>query len=89
MADDSIKNIVAEMSGKETSRLVLERAKAETAARKERADEQVEAARLVAKETLDERDRRWRAYSVAHLGQMTPQQYRDYCQQEYGFDPGV
>jgi hypothetical protein len=89
MADDSIKNIIAEMSGKETSRLVLERAKAETAARNERIDEQAAIAKRVATETLNESDRRNERWLQTHLGNLTASEFRAYCQQRYGYDPGV
>ena len=60
---NNIARVVAEMSAATTSRSDRDWKKAQKAAQQERIDEQVEAARLVAKETLDERDRRWREYN--------------------------
>jgi hypothetical protein len=87
--NDNIDRIVREMSSASNARDVIERAKAETTARKERISEQAEAAQLVAKETLDERDRRDQQWCDTHMGNMTPHQYRTYVRERHGFDPGV
>jgi hypothetical protein len=86
---NNIARVVAEMSAATTSRSDRDWKKAQKAAQQERIDEQVEAARLVAKETLDERDQRWREYNDSNLGKMNSSQYREFVMVAYGFDPGV
>ena len=89
MADDPISDIVAEMSGKTSERYDRERAKAQKTAQQEAQAEEDEFSRRNADIMLDARDARDRKWKAEHLGAMTPQQYRNYIRQEFGFDPGV
>lgn len=89
MTDKTLADIVAEMQASTTARSDRDWQKAQKAAQQSRIDEDVEAARRVAIATLDERDRRDREWYARNLGSLTPQQYRNFCRQEYGFDPQV
>jgi hypothetical protein len=89
MADESMADIIAEMSGKQTERMLREQKKAQRDARQEQIDADAEIAKRSAIAVLDEKDARDRRWYATHLGRLSSQQYRDYCQQEYGFDPGV
>jgi hypothetical protein len=89
MANDKMADIAAEMSGKTSERYDRERAKAAKAAQQEAQAEEDEFSRRNAAILLDERDARDRKWKAEHLGAMTPQQYRNYIRQEFGFDPGV
>ena len=89
MASDNLSDIIAEMSGKQTERQLREARKARRDAQEERIADDAEIAKRSAIAVLDERDARDRRWCASHLGSLTPQQYRDYCRQEYGFDPGV
>ena len=87
--DESMDRIIAEISGKSSERFERDRQQAQKAARNERVSEQVEAARRVAVATLEERDRLDQKWLDGHLGSLSPAQYRQYCRERYGFDPGV
>jgi hypothetical protein len=89
MANDPISDIVAEMSGKVTERQLREAKKAQKTAQQEAQAEEDEFSRRNAAIMLDERDARDRKWKAEHLGAMTPQQYRNYIRQEYGYDPLV
>jgi hypothetical protein len=88
MADD-LSTIIAEMSGKVTERQLREQKKAKRDAQQEQIDADAEIAKRSAIAVLDEKDARDRRWYPTHLGRLSSQQCRDYCQQEYGFDPGV
>jgi hypothetical protein len=89
MANDTMADIIAEMSGKQTERQLREAKKAQKTAQQEAQAEEDEFSRRNAAIMLDERDARDRKWKAEHLGAMTPQQYRNYIRQEFGFDPGV
>ena len=89
MADDNVARVVAEMSASTRSRTEHDWKAAEKAARDGRIDEQAAVAKRVATETLNENDRRNEAWLQTHLGNLTASEFRAYCQQRYGYDPGV
>jgi hypothetical protein len=89
MADRTIADIVNEMSTSANARTDHDWKKQQKAAQQSRIDEEAEVAKRAAVEVLNERDRRDRAWVVSHLGRLSASAYRDWCQQEYGFDPGV
>ena len=89
MANDPLADIVAEMSGKQTERQLREAKKAQRTAQQEAQAEEDAFSRRNADIMLDARDARDRKWKAEHLGAMTPQQYRNYIRQEYGYDPGV
>jgi hypothetical protein len=89
MAEKAIADIVKEMSASTTARSDRDWKAAEKAARNERIDEQAAVAKRVATETLNENDRRNEAWLQTHLGNLTASEFRAYCQQRYGYDPGV
>lgn len=91
MAKDetSIADIVKDMSASMGPRNERDWQKAQKTAREERINDDAEIAKRSAIAVLDERDARDRRWYATHLGRLSSQQYRDYCQQEYGFDPGV
>jgi hypothetical protein len=82
-------DIIAEMSGKTSARFERERQQAQKTAREERIDDDAEIAKRSAIAVLDERDRRDLKWFDTHLGSLTPAQYRQYCRERFGFDPGV
>jgi hypothetical protein len=88
MADESMANIIAEMSGKQTERQLREQKKAQRDARQEQIDADAEIAKKSAIAVLDERDRRDREWINSHMGRLTAQEFRNLCR-EWGFDPGV
>jgi hypothetical protein len=92
MAKDETGNIarlVAEMSASTHPQPQADWKKQEKAARDGRVTEQVEVAQRVAEATLNLKDKRDREWYAEHLGRLSAREYRLYCQQEYGFDPGV
>jgi hypothetical protein len=89
MANDTLADVVAEMSGKQTERMIREQKKAQRDAQQERVDAEAEVAKRGAVAILDERDRRDAAWFDTHLGSLTPAQFRQYCRERYGYDPGV
>jgi hypothetical protein len=89
MADESMADIIAEMSGKQTERMLREQKKAQRDAREEQIAADAEIAKRSAIAVLDERDRRDNAWLDSHLGSLTPAQYRTYCRERFGFDPLV
>jgi hypothetical protein len=89
MADESMADIIAEMSGKQTERMIREQKKAQRDAQQEKIDAEAEVAKRGAVAILDERDRRDQQWFDTHLGSLTPAQYRQYCRERFGFDPGV
>jgi hypothetical protein len=89
MANDTIANVISEMSGIATERQLREQNKAKRDAQRAREEEEAAAARRNANAMLDVQNERDRAWYATHLGHLSAKQYRDFCQQEYGFDPGV
>jgi hypothetical protein len=89
MADDNIADIVKQMSDSTRSQPQHDWKAQQKAARDERIDEQAAVARRVAAETINENDRRNEAWLQTHLGNLTASEFRAYCQQRYGYDPGV
>jgi hypothetical protein len=86
---DNIARVVAEMSASTKARTDHDWKKAQKAARDQRIDDDAEIAKRSAIAVLDEKDARDRRWYATHLGRLSASQYRDYCQKEYGFDPGV
>jgi hypothetical protein len=89
MADRNVADVVREMSADYAGITERDRRKAQKSAQQSRIDEEAEVAKRGAVAILDERDRRDAAWFDTHLGSLTPAQYRQYCRERFGFDPGV
>jgi hypothetical protein len=87
MVDDTIANVIAEMSGKQTERQLREAKKAARDAQQEQIAAEAEADKRAANVMLDVQEERNRKFRYSNLGTLSDGELRRLVRNDHGFEP--